>query len=250
MTSNGDLLLAIESATRRASVALLRGDAVVAELEAASGDHHAERLLPMVDELLSEAGVRLGDVGAYAVSIGPGAFTSLRIGLATLKGLAFDTDSPVAAVSTLHALAHTAFCEGRAEPGETCVPLLDARRGEVYGGVYRLAAGDGPETPGPLDALIDDAVHDPAELGARLEGPVRLVGEGASIFGEAVAMGAAGRARVQVDAAEALWPTARSVGRIGRAVLAAGEGRPAASLVPRYLRRSQAEEERAARDAG
>jgi len=238
-----DLLLAIESATKRASVALLRGTDVVAERDAEDGDHHAERLLPMVDALLHDADVKLAEVGCFAVSIGPGAFTSLRIGLATLKGLAFETEAPVAVVSTLHALAHAAVTGGRVEPGELCVPLLDARRGELYGGVYRRAE------PGKdrLESAVDDFVYSPEELGARFEGPVRLVGEGAGIFGDALVRAAADRAEVRVDPGEPVWPDARSVGAIGVALLAAGEGRSVAGLVPSYLRRAQAEEERVAR---
>lgn len=243
---SNDLLLAIESATKRASVALLRRGDVVAELGAEDGDHHAERLLPMIDTLLQDAGVKLAEVDCFAVSIGPGAFTSLRIGLATLKGLAFDTEAPVAVVSTLHALAHTAVAAGRVEPGELCVPLLDARRGELYGGAYRRVE------PGAdrLESVVEDFVYSPEELGARLEGPVRLVGEGAGLFAEALIAATADRAdraEVRVDAGEPVWPDARSVGAIGAALLAAGEGHPVAGLVPRYLRRAQAEEERLAR---
>ena len=243
-----ELLLAIESATKRASVALARGHEIVAEREAASGDHHAEQLLPMIDALLASAGAKLEDVGAFAVSIGPGAFTSLRIGLATLKGLAFDGDAPVAAVSTLEAVAHAALRAGRVDEGELCVPLLDARRGAFYAAGYRLAEGDAAGSPGRLVEVIEDGVASPDELGARLEGAVRLVGEGAALFGDEIAA-AAGSANVAVDAREPVWPDARAVVALGRAMLEAGEGRPAAGLVPRYLRRTQAEEQRAARAA-
>lgn len=239
MTSG--LLLAIESATRRASVALLDGDVLLAELEGDDGDHHAERLLPMIDGLLAGAGVELARVGAFAVSIGPGAFTSLRIGLATLKGLAFDTDKQVAAVSTLHALAEAALEQGRIEAGELCVPLLDARRGELYGGVYRRTAAGG------LEPAIDDFVYRPEELAALIAGDARLVGEGASIFGEGFAAAAPAGIRVAVDDGPPVWPTARAVGRIGRAALASGRGRSVSALVPRYVRRAQAEELRTER---
>ena len=93
----------------------------------------------MVDAVLGAAKVSLASVECFAVSIGPGSFTSLRVGLATVKGLAFGSDSPVAPVSTLAALAWEAV---RAA-GSTEVDVaaaLDARRGEVYGGVFRCSA--------------------------------------------------------------------------------------------------------------
>ena len=234
-------LLAIESATRLASVALLRRGEVVASREGVTGDHHAERLLPMIDDLLTGSETPLDQVGAFAVSIGPGAFTSLRIGLATLKGLAFGTGRIAAAVSTLAALAHASLAAGRAEPGETVVALLDARRGELYAGGYRTRAGSNAS----LEPVIEDFVYLPAELARRLEGRVRLVGEGAQILGAEIAAEAP-QAQVEIDPGPTLWPTAASVGALGLAQLAAGEGQPAGSLVPRYLRRAQAEETRTA----
>jgi tRNA threonylcarbamoyladenosine biosynthesis protein TsaB len=235
--------LAIESATRRAGVALLREGEVVAALASDDGDHHAERLLPMIDELLAGAGVSLAGVDAFAVSIGPGGFTSLRIGLATLKGLAFDTDVPVAAISTLEAMSHAALAAGLAGANETIVASLDARRGDLYAGGYR-ATGDARL----LECVIPDFVCRPAELAARLEGRVRVVGEGAGLFGPEIAR-LATRAEVAVDTGSAVWPTAASVGALGRARLAEGLCTSAGALVPRYLRRAQAEETRLAQRA-
>ena len=234
------LLLAIETATRLASVALLQGDAVLAEREGGLRDHHAERLLPMIDELLDAAGTPLDRVGAFAVSIGPGGFTSLRIGLATVKGLAFGTGVPVAAVPTLEAIAHSALAAGRCEPGEAIVALLDARRGELYAGGYR-ATGD----ERLLECVLDDAVVLPDELAVRLRGRVRLVGEGAALLGTEIAA-KANEAEVAIDPEPTLWPRAASVGRLGRVRLADGGGMAAGALVPRYLRRAQAEEARTA----
>ena len=232
-------LLAIESATKRAGVALLQDGEVTAELEGGERDHHAERLLPMIDELLGTAGWKLADVNAFAISLGPGGFTSLRIGLATLKGLAFGSGLPVAAVSTLEALAHAAWAAGRADVDESVCALLDARRGELYAGAYRRT----PEAA--LTCALDDCVIGPAALASRLEGRVRLVGEGAALCGVEIA-GRAEHAEVTIDPGPALWPTAASVGVLGHAALAAGGACAAGSLVPRYLRRAQAEEVRAA----
>ena len=117
------LLLALETATRVMSVALLEGERVVAEISSDDQRVHSERLLPAIDRLFELAGASLTEVGAFAVSIGPGSFTGLRIGLATLKAFAFDEARPVAPVSTLAAL-----CAAAAGARGPVVALLDARR--------------------------------------------------------------------------------------------------------------------------
>ena len=95
------LILAVESSCRVPSVALLRGDEVLAEVEGVPGRSGAESLLPGIDTVLRRSGTSLDAVEAFAVSIGPGSFTGLRVGVATLKGLAFDGERPVAPVPTL-----------------------------------------------------------------------------------------------------------------------------------------------------
>ena len=114
--ANSQLLLAMESASRTASVALLRGETVLGTRMSADGQHHAESLLPQVVSLLEEAAARPGDIDAFAVGIGPGAFTSIRIGVAPIKGLAFGSDRPIAPVSTLAAIAQAAFAENPGSP--------------------------------------------------------------------------------------------------------------------------------------
>ncbi|HXV37812.1 MAG TPA: tRNA (adenosine(37)-N6)-threonylcarbamoyltransferase complex dimerization subunit type 1 TsaB, partial [Myxococcota bacterium] len=128
------LLLALETATAEASVALLRGGELVDEVAAAPGPA-AATLLPAIDRLLERSGVALAAIDAFAVSVGPGSFTSLRVGIATVKGLAFGAAQPVVPVSTLAALALAA-----GPTHESVVPLLDARRGELYAAAY--AGGD------------------------------------------------------------------------------------------------------------
>ena len=102
------LLLAVETSCGTPSVALLRGEELLAEEQAAAGRSGAESLLPCVDAVLRRAGVALEAVEAFAISIGPGSFTGLRIGVATLKGLAFGTELPIAPVPTLAVLARAA----------------------------------------------------------------------------------------------------------------------------------------------
>jgi tRNA threonylcarbamoyladenosine biosynthesis protein TsaB len=160
-------------------------------------------------------------VEAFAVSIGPGSFTGLRIGLATLKGLAFGSSRRSVAVPTLEALAQPARGAG------PVVALLDARRGELY------AAGfDGA-------AAVPEGVYTPEALARLLPPRCTLVGEGAQLFGTALrALRGPG---VALAPGSLALPRARHVGALAARVLAAGGGGDAAELAPRYLRRAEAE---------
>lgn len=221
-------LLALETATSVLGVALLYDGALVLERRRVGGPPASTTLLPAVEGVLAEAGIRPSALAALAVSIGPGSFTGLRVGLATAKGLVLPDPRPVAAVSTLAALA--AAAGPREEP---VAALLDARRGEVYAAVY---PGEGGGLAAPL---LSEGVVRPEELAERLPVPCTVVGEGVVVAAEAL------RARhgeaVRVVPPERVLPGASHVGRIGTAMLARGLGRPAAELVPRYLRRAEAE---------
>ena len=232
------LCLALETATATASVALLRGQAEVESRRSPPGQHHSETLLPMIDELLAAGGYRLDDIGLFALSIGPGAFTSLRIGLATLKGLAFGSERPAVAVSTLEALALAARRALPDPPEGLIVPALDARRGEVYAAAY---AGESLAAPDPDGAgkVLPESVYSPEELGRALPQGGCLVGEGAGLVAPALIDHAPQRWRIEPRAPGV--PDAVDVGLLGLAGLAAGRSCSAAQLVPRYVRRAEAE---------
>jgi len=221
------LLLALETATAHASVALLRDAALLAEMQCDPERPTAETLLPAIDALLGRTGCALAEVEAFAVSIGPGSFTSLRIGLATLKGLAFGTPRPALAVPTLQALARTAA------PGAgPAIALLDARRDELY------AAGYLGEALEPWSGL-PEGVYTRAELAARLPRACRLTGDGLALCADALR--AALGAGVVCTAPAAGRPRAAHVGALAAPQLQAGAGVDPAGLVPRYVRRAQAE---------
>jgi tRNA threonylcarbamoyladenosine biosynthesis protein TsaB len=211
-------------------VALLEGERVVAEISSDDARVHSERLLPAIDRLFALAGSSLAQVDAFAISIGPGSFTGLRIGLATLKAFAFDETRPVVAVPTLAAL-----CAGAAGAPGPVAALLDARRGEVYAAAV-AAAGD------PEPTLLAESVFTPEELA------VCLPAEACLVVGED-AEAAAARLRVlrpdlRRVAGEAGAARAARVGHLGRALLGAGRAVPAAALAPRYVRRAEAEARR------
>ena len=217
------LLLAVETATAAPSLALWRGDALVCE-RATDPGNTSEVLLPALDALLADAGVALAAVTGFALSIGPGSFTGLRIGLATVKGLAFGTERSVIAVPTLAAIA------GHASGPEPVAAVLDARRGEVYAAGF--ASGESaawlPEGVIPIEVLAE-----------RLPVGCRVVGEGAALCADAL-RGAA----VTLSHPPYLETTARHVARLAARAWSRGEARPAAGLVPRYLRRAEAEVKR------
>ena len=228
MRAKNPLLLSIESATRVMSVAVLEGETLLAEISTFDERVHSERLLPAVDQLLQIAGLSLDEVEAFAVSIGPGSFTGLRIGLATLKGLAFGSDRPAVAVPTLAALTVTAA--GASGP---VAALLDARRDEVY--ATCLAEPGDIGTP-----LVPDAVFTAEALAEALPHSCTVVvGEGA----EGVAAAAVERAARGMVLLPAAFGGTRAfhTGLLGARLLARGEGQRSEDLVPRYLRRAEAE---------
>ncbi len=228
------LVLAVESATSRLSVALLRGETLLAEGSPDDVGHHAQRILPLVDAVLAEAGCGASDPDAFAVSIGPGSFTSLRVGLATVKGLALGSGRPVVAVPTLEALAFGTLSWGSPLPR---VPVLDARRGEAYAAVFDVDDGE-------LSGRVPDGLFSPAQLAAVLPECCLLVGEGAAIFGpELQALAGAG---VELPASlrpDALAPRAESVARLALVRLRAHHVTDP-FLAPRYIRRAEAEAKR------
>ncbi len=224
--SQTGLMLAIEAATPVASVALLRGGEILYARATNPERTLSETLLPCIEQLLREADIQLPEVTAYAVSIGPGSFTSLRVGISTVKGLAFGSEAPVMAVPTLAALALAgadAGCEG------IVVSVLDAGRGEVYAGGY----APGEWTPRPE---LPESVYTPETLLDRLPVGAALVGEAVSLLREVG--GDSGVALLDLPV------SARAVGRLGTVMGSAGCCGRAEDLAPHYVRRAEAEARR------
>ncbi len=134
------MILAIETATDVCGVALVQNQNVIAQRMRAEKYVHSEKLLPMIDEVLRDASLSAKDLDAIAVSIGPGSFTGLRIGLSTAKGLALSLGISVIAVPTLDALAYAFFrAKGWSSIAVVC-PMIDARRDEAFFCFYRIDA--------------------------------------------------------------------------------------------------------------
>ncbi len=221
------IVLGLETATPVCGVALGRGDSVLVERSLNVGTHHAERLLPMIRDALEEAGMGLRDIDGIAVSIGPGSFTGLRIGLSTAKSLCWSAGLPLVAVPTLEAMA-AQF------PHAACpvCPALDARKKEVYAALYDMSSG-GPRT------LIAPAAVLPVPFVSSLTGPTLFVGDGARLYRKEIVgiLGEAARfAPPPLDR-----PSAAAVAALGLSRLGRGETEDLARVEPVYLRKSEAE---------
>ena len=230
-------VLAIESAALVASAALADDGAVLAEMTLNTKLTHSQTLLPMIGELLEKTGLRGEELDAIAVSAGPGSFTGLRIGAATAKGLGMAWNRPLIAVPTLDA---TAF--GLWGSRFLLSPIMDARRSQVYNGLYRFdAAGALKRLAGPRALGMDELLE---ELKALAE-PAVFTGDGVPAFrkqieealGENALFAPASHSRAR----------AAAVASLGLEMLQRGETVSAAAFAPFYLRISQAERERAKR---
>jgi tRNA threonylcarbamoyladenosine biosynthesis protein TsaB len=234
------LTLALDTTTKAGSVAVMEGDRLLAVIHGDAGRTHGERLPGEIEAVLRRADVTPRELGLLAVATGPGAFTGLRIGLAAIQGLAMVIDRPVVGVSALDALAASVL-EGADSSVAWVAPWMDAQRGEVFAAFYsrdeRAAAAVVPSR--------DPVVGTPAVL-LRTLSPVLIertvfVGDGALRYQAEIAEFTGRSARV------AAAPTALSpfIARLGQKLAARGQAGPPHALQPLYIRRSDAELERA-----
>ena len=228
-------LLALDTTAVAASAAVLREGRIVSFIHSEAGAARGELLLPMIEHCLAAASLSFGAIDAYACTNGPGSFTGVRIGVATVKGLAFGANRPCVAVSTLRAIAENL----RYLPGIYCA-AMDARRSELYTALF--AAGE----DGTVHRLCEDAALPVAELAdiARKyakDKPIYTAGDGAHIARRALTE--AGLCVMPTPELLAMQ-TAASVARCAYRELLAGRTVTAEALAPLYLRVPQAERER------
>ena len=225
------LILAFESSARPASVALLRDGSLLSQYSQCSALTHSRTLLPMAEDMLKNAELTIGDVDLFAVAHGPGSFTGVRIGVSTVKGLAWAANKPCVGVSTLEAMAW----HGLAAGGVVC-PVMDARRGQVYNALFEIRNGKPVRLCGDRPIALEELAPQLREL----ESPAFLVGDGAAITAKYLeTVGIPSRLAPENLRWQSAWGVA----------MAASEREPgtADSLLPVYLRLSQAERERQAR---
>jgi len=218
------IVLGIDTATWTATAGVVRDGEVLGEGVYREERSHTRSLTQLVDRVLGDAGLAIADVDGLAVSIGPGSFTGLRVGLALAKGIAFAGGLPIAAVSTLEALAWAAD----AAPGDTVCAALDARKREVYAASFSMTP-DGPRRETPDEALA------PAALAERLRPGTILVGDAGDAYGAVLG------ARAVLRPFVTHHPRGSIVARLGWQRLCAGAAEPIGPLEPVYVRPPDAE---------
>lgn len=228
-------VFALDTSSRAASCALLRDEIILGEFFINTALTHSETMMPMARSLLDNTGLRLKDVDVFAVSVGPGSFTGLRIGISSVKGMAMALGRPCAAVSTLEGLAgNAAAFDG------IVIPAMDARRSQVYTAVFRCEQG-------ALTRLEPDGALEIPALGERVADfapePVILLGDGAELCNGLLQ----NLPHMRVIHQNLRHQRAGSVAAVAARMATAGSLCSAEELRPAYLRMPQAERERLAR---
>ncbi|OGR02116.1 MAG: tRNA (adenosine(37)-N6)-threonylcarbamoyltransferase complex dimerization subunit type 1 TsaB [Deltaproteobacteria bacterium RIFOXYD12_FULL_50_9] len=224
----GPILLAIETASICGSLALVTPGRCLAEYSLQSHLTHSRRMLQGIETLLTQTGLDWPDIAALAVSLGPGSFTGLRIGLSTAKGLAMATGKPLIGVPTLDGLAaQLSFNK------QLICPVLDARKKEVYAAFYRA------DTAGNCQRISEFLILSPEQLTAGINEPVIFIGDGAqtygSIFKDAL------KDRAIIPAAEIFFSRAAAIGLVALAHYREQQFLDPATSAPIYVRPSEAE---------
>jgi len=231
------LTLAFETSAKAASVALLEESKLLGESYQNTGLTHSQTLMVMAEDLLKSCGYTPKQVQAVAVAAGPGSFTGIRIGVAAAKGFAWGGELPCYGVSTLEAMARAlGIYEG------FVMPVMDARRSQVYNALF-LAEG------GKLTRIREDraiALTELAEDIKNLEKPVFLVGDGSTLCYNTLLEEVP---NLVLPPEHRMHQRACGVGLVAAEMIRAGIPGNGAELTPNYLRVSQAERERMAREA-
>jgi tRNA threonylcarbamoyladenosine biosynthesis protein TsaB len=232
-------ILALDSTAVSASAAVARDTHTLAEFSADNGLTHSELLLPMAEATMQACSLEVADIDLFACTVGPGSFTGVRIGVATVKGLAFGTGKRCAAVSTLEALAENLV----PLTGIYC-PVMDARRGQVYNALFEYRSG-------VLKRLCPDRAISLVSLGEELTEkyhgiPIWLAGDGYTIAREALDHTGI---KIQTTPTALILQSAAAVARCAYRMAEAGITVSDTALVPTYLRLPQAERERLAKES-
>ena len=229
-------ILAFETSAKAASVALMEKGKLLGESYQNTGLTHSQTLMVMAEDLLKTCNLTTKDVDAVAVAAGPGSFTGIRIGVAAAKGFAWGAELPCYGVSTLEAMARNlGVYQGYV------VPAMDARRSQVYTAIFHADKGE-------LTRVEEDMAISLAELGEKIknyEEPVFLVGDGANLCYNTLLEEVSG---LVLPPEHRMHQRATGVALAAQVMADSGDPGNAAELTPNYLRLSQAERERLARE--
>ena len=229
-------LLGIDSSGMTASAAIVSGDILVAEFTVNNKQTHSQTLLPMIDQVVKMSGIGLEELDGSAVAAGPGSFTGLRIGSSTAKGMALALNKPIIPVPTLEGMAYRMAGFG----GVIC-PLMDARRSQVYTGIYRMSGSR-------MECLLEQCAVDILDIAAK----VNELNENVVFLGDGVPVHRAVleekiKVSYQFAPLHLNRQSAASVAALGMIYMEEGKIEDAKDHKPIYLRQSQAERERAKR---
>lgn len=231
-------ILGIESSSLVASVAIWENDSIVAEYTVNFKKTHSQTLLPMIDEIIKMTETEKNSLDAIAVSGGPGSFTGLRIGSATAKGLGLALQKPLIHVPTVDALAYQLY-----ECGALICPIMDARRNQVYTGIYSYENGAFTVKKAQCAMDIHELITELNQMGQS----VAFLGDGVPVYKAAI------EAEMQVPftfvPSFASRQRGAAVAALGAEMFVRGEYETAAEHAPDYLRLSQAEREHKAKQA-
>ncbi len=222
-------VLAVETATSWQSVAILDGSRVLARHDQDADGSHAKLLLPTIDRLFRETDLRFTQLDGLVVSIGPGSFTGLRVGLATLLGFRTISQLPLAAVPTLEGMAWNL----RGTSDLLC-PTLNSRRGELYWALFRWTGDD------RLERVVSEQVGTPVMLGNSLTESVLVFGEGWIVEASAIRASIPPTVTMTEASDVAMKPSAVSIGLAGIERLRRGEY-AGTGISPLYVQRTAAE---------
>ena len=230
------IVLAIDSSGVVASVAIADEKKIITEFTVNNKQTHSQTLLPMVDEAVKMSGICLEQIDAIAVAAGPGSFTGLRIGASTAKGLGLVLKKPIIPVPTLEGLAYRV----PVFDGLIC-PIMDARRNQVYTGIYRMEGGRLQVVAEQKAVAVEELLTELSEFGEK----VIFLGDGVDVYEDVI--------REKYDGSFEFAPehmmkqSAAAVAALGIIYYGDGKHESAAEHKPIYLRKSQAEREREAR---
>ena len=224
-------ILAVDTATTSVSVAVMDEGSLCTEITRSTGETHARHLMPLVDTALNLSAMSAADLDGFAVTIGPGTFTGLRIGLSSVQGMAAATSKPVVGISSLDALAAQAAPATR-ETGVLVYAMLDARRQEVYGGLYRY---DGKA----LAPVLEPRVGPAGGLADEIDETCVFVGSGALLYQDVLREKLKDRFALAASAVHTI--RGETVARLARATFESEVVPVNRVLQPLYLRKSDAE---------
>jgi len=221
-------VLGIDTSTSCGSVGLIDDESIISEYLLNIPVTHSERLLGAIGLILKEARFAVGDLDGWALSLGPGSFTGLRIGVSTVKGLALASRKPVAGVSTLDVLAY----QISSTPYLIC-PILDARKGEVYTAFYRYGEGNDLKRQSVYQAIK------PEELVGKIQERTIFIGDGVRTYGDYLRNFLSSLALFPPNQLNV--PHGSGVAKLGLELLRKGEHLDLATFTPLYVRPSEAE---------